>query len=437
MSGKVDAGRSEYVSNYNEREEVKLTETDVKQDSAQREELDTHDQYDLEYDDDDVSLNKCFSLCWKAKIITVEPIVFLYVFERYFAFLFSGLYYYQRFARDRLHAAGNYSITGEHFCINASYLDELLGEGTSDSVETNSTQLTLYVVLSGLVISIVSTIIIGPMTDSYGRKFALILVYVGRMFSELMALIIVYYSLDLNWFIVATVISSVFGDYGVFLMAITAYVTDISSVKMRLLRIGVLSLVSTISSGVTTVIGGTWINEVDCDFRSVVWGPFICCIIGILTSMFAIPESLSKDQRKLNRSAANNCQRLKVIWSGFMLYFRHKLVTIKLWIILFALLMVLTISRGAILIETYFFIRRPLEWSPEEIGLYGGYNSVTHGLGLLLLMPIAHAIGVSDVVLAIIGILSTFLGYLFTAGIKKTWHMFASKYNLYNSCTTY
>ena len=112
-----------------------------------------------------------------------------------------------------------------------------------------------------------------------------------------------------------------------------------------------------------------------------------------------------------------------------MLYFRHRLVTVKLWISLFVLLMLLTISRGSLLIETFFFIRQPLEWSPEQIGLYGGYNAVTHGLALLLLMPIALAVGIPDVLLAIIGVLSSCLGYLFIAGVKETWQMFASKYN--------
>lgn len=377
---------------------------------------------------DGVSLCECLSLCWKAKIITVEPIVFVYVLERLLLLLFSGLYYYQRFARDSLQASNHSkSISDEYFCIDASYLDERLGEGASDSVEDDATQLTFFVVLSSTLVSVTSTIIMGPLTDSYGRKFALISVFVGRMIGDLMILIIVYYNLDLNWFIVSSVIASIFGDYSVFTMGITAYVADISSLKMRLLRIGMLGLVTYISSAMSTVIGGTWINEVDCDFKSVAWAPFICCIIGVLASMFTFPESLSKHQRKLNRSSTQSCKGLKIIWSGFMLYFRRKMVTIKLWISLFVLLMLLTISRGALLIETFFFIRKPLEWTPEQIGLYGAYNSVTHGLGLFVLMPIALAIKISDVGVAIIGLLSSCLGYLLTAGVRKTWHMFASK----------
>ena len=382
---------------------------------------DTHDNRN-----DDLSFYECFSLCWRAKIITVEPIVFLYVLERYLVVLFSGLYFYQRFARDSLQAA-NYSTPGEYFCINASYLDKVLGEGASDSVEDNATELTFHIALSATVVSITSTVIMGPMTDLYGRKFALISVYIGRMIGELMILVIVYYSLNLNWYIASTVISSVFGDYGVFVMAVTAYVSDISSLKKRLLRIGVLGLATYISTGVITIVGGTWISEVDCDFKSVAWVPFISCVIGVLASMFTFPESLSKDQRKLKRLSAENCKGLKIIWSGLMLYFRRRLVTIKLWISLFVLLLLLTIARGALLIETFFFIRRPLEWSPEEIGLYGGYNAVTHGLALLLLMPIALAVGVPDVILAIIGVLSSCLGYLFIAGVRKTWQMFASR----------
>jgi len=106
---------------------------------------------------------------------------------------------------------------------------------------------------------------------------------------------------------------------------------------------------------------------------------------------------------------------------------KPKLVTLRLWICLLVLLLFITINRGTLLIDTYFFIRRPLEWSPEQIGYYGGYNSVTHGMALLLLMPIALTVGIPDVILAIVGVVCSGVGYLFIAGVKETWQMYASK----------
>ena len=367
---------------------------------------------------EEMKLSECVSLCWRNEIITIEPIVFLYIVERYLAFLLSSLYFYQRYARDKL----NETMT-EHFCINSSYLDDMYGDGTSDSVDRKAANLTFIVIVSSVVVIIASTIIIGPLTDQYGRKFALISVYVGRMISELFVLIIVYYELDLNMFIVSAVISSAFGDFGVFVMAVTAYVADISTHTTRLLRIGMISLINFVGIAVIIITGGIWIEEVNCDFRPIAWGPFVCSLVGILMSVFLVPESLPKGQRRIS----SNARGLKALWIGFSLYLKPKLVTLKLWICLVVLLLYITINRGTALIETYFFIRRPLEWGPEQIGYYGGYNSVTHGLALLLLMPIALALGIPDVILAIFGVVCSSVGYLFIAGVKETWQMYASK----------
>ena len=64
----------------------------------------------------------------------------------------------------------------------------------------------------------------------------------------------------------------------------------------------------------------------------------------------------------------------------------------------------ITINRDTQLTETYFFIRQPLEWSPEQIGYYEEYSSVTHGMALLILIPVVLIVGNPDVVLAMVGV---------------------------------
>jgi len=314
---------------------------------------------------EELSLHECVSTCWRHKVITVEPIVFLFVIERYLSLLFSSLYFYQKFARDKL----NETMT-EYFCINASYLDDVYGDGTSDSVDSKAANFVFLVVVGSVLAAVASTIVMGPLTDQLGRKFALISVYVGRMFGELFILIIVYYNLDLNLFIVSAVISSAFGDYSVFVMAVTAYVADISIHTTRLLRIGVLSLLTFAATALITITGGIWIDQVNCDFRPVAWGPFVFCLIGTVMSMFSVPESLPKEQR-----GASNVRGLKAIWIGLSLYLKPKLVTLKLWICLLILLIFITINRGTLLIENYFFITShswcAMQWSRIPVYCWG------------------------------------------------------------------
>lgn len=379
-----------------------------------------------------VKCDECLLLCWKAKIITVEPVTFLYMLGTYFSLSFTFQYYYQRYARDRLSSVNHtldYTVQ-HHFCITYDYLSAQVGPDLAtridDSAENDATHLTFLTGLCSMLMSIVSTVFMGPLTDRFGRKFAITSANFGSMISSLLVMIIVYYELDLHYFIAASVISSFFGGFGVLLMGTFSYIADISSYKTRSLRIGILELMIYISSALTSVLTGIWISEVDCDFAPVTWAPFICYIINTMYAFLVLPESLSKAQRQAKAKKAGG-NRLTALWKGILLYFRPKLVTLKLWICLTVLLVVIVNITGSTVIGTYFYIHQPLKWAPEQIGLYGGYSSVTHGLALLVVMPIALVIGVPDVGLAIIGVLCSCLGYLLTAGVRETWQMYASK----------
>ena len=368
--------------------------------------------------------SECYLLFWKAKIITVEPVAFFYTLGMYFSVSFTFQYFYQRYARERLPE----SVLQHHFCITDDYLNMTAGKGAVSAVEDHATHLTFLVALTGLLMSVASTIFIGPITDRFGRRFAIVSANFGGIIGSLFQMIIIYKELDLHYFIAANLVSSFFGGFGVLFAGSFSYIADVSSHKTRSLRIGILELMVYISSALTSVFVGIWLSEVDCSFTSLTWAPFISYVISLLYSLFLLPDSLSTAQRQQQAVAekiGNN--KLETLWKGILLYFRPKLVTIKLWICLGVLLIVIINITGSVTINTYFYIQRPLEWSPEEIGLYGGYNAVTHGLALLLLMPIALVIGVPDVILAIIGVLSSCLGYLFIAGVKKTWQMYASE----------
>jgi len=372
-----------------------------------------------------VKLNECCTLYWRTKIITVEPVTFLYMLGTYFTLSFAFQYYFQRYARDILQSA-NHTVRHD-ICISDEYLNSTVGKGADDAAEDDAAHLTFLIALSSMVMSVVSTVFMGPLTDRFGRKFAIASANFGSIISSLLIMIIVYQQLNVHYFIAANVVSSFFGGFGVLLMGTFSYVADTSSHATRSLRIGVLELMIYISSALTSVLSGIWLSEVDCNFTSLTWPPFICYIISLLYSLFVLPESLPKVQRQAKARKAGD-KGLTTLWKGVLLYFRPKVVTLKLWICLGVLSTVIINATGAITINTYFFIHYPLQWTPEQIGLYGGYSSVTHGLALLLLMPVALAIGVPDVVLAFIGVLSSCLGYLFIAGVRKTWQMFASKF---------
>ena len=392
----------------------------VKECENSKDEKNKSEEVDLE----EVDCNECYSLFWKAKIITVEPIIFFYTFATSFSVYFSYQYFYHRYARDRLPQPIS------HFCISEHYLNDATGNNdTFDEVEDRATHLTFLSTLTSLLISIVFTIIIGPLTDRFGRRFALVSVNFGSMINSLLVMIIVYLELNLYYYVGASLVSSFFGGYGSLFGASFSYVADISSHKTRSLRIAMIEMMIYVTAGLTSVLVGIWLSEVDCNFASLTWVPFCCYILSLLYTILLLPESVSEAQRQA-LAKKSGLNKLKVLWKGILLYFRPKLVTVKLWICLGVLLIVVMNITGSLTINTYFYIGKPLEWNPTQIGLFGGYSQLTHGLALLLVMPLAVIIGIPDVFLAIIGVIGSCLGYLLIAGVRKTWQLYASEFAL-------
>ena len=145
------------------------------------------------------------------------------------------------------------------------------------------------------------------------------------MLGELFTLIIVYHKLDLNFSIVSAAISCAFGDYGVFLMAITAYVADISTHRSR---IGVLNLIYNIYWLCVNCHHGVVFGLMRLIVTLDQWHGdymYVFCLVGILMLLFLVPESFPMEQQ----STSSNARGFKALWIGFSLYLKPKL---NLWI---------------------------------------------------------------------------------------------------------
>ena len=360
--------------------------------------------------------------CWSAKIVTVEPLLFIYSFGGAFFVPMFQQYLYQRYGHARIR-----NSTGEeYFCLNETFLDQVAGNGTNDEVEGESTRLVFYVTVTDIVTSVTAGLVIGPLTDRYGRKIALLLASFSSLLGTVVLICTVYLSLDLHYFILTSFVSASLGGYLVISMATLAYIADVSTLQTRTLRIGVLQAVQNVAQTLAFVTSGVWLQETQCDFRPLVWVMVACYFLSILYTIFMFPESLSYRQR-MNRTV-HKTKRLSAIWSGLQLFFRPKLVTAKLWVGLLALCVAQMNLNGAGLISTYFFIHKPLHWHPDQIGYFGSYNSILHGAMLTVGLPIAVVLGLSDLFLCIAALLISSGAYTLIGLVTTSWQMYASKH---------
>jgi len=369
-----------------------------------------------------ITVFDCLLQCWSAKIVTVEPLYFIYAFGVAFFVPMFQQYLYQRYGHARIRN----TTSDAYFCLNETYLDYVAGNGTNGAVEGDCTRLVFYVTVTDIVTSVTAGLVIGPLTDRYGRKIALLLASFSSLLGTVVLVCTVYLSLDLRFFILTSFVSASLGGYLVMSMATLAYIADVSTLKTRTLRIGVLQAVQNVAQTLAFVISGVWIQEIQCDFRPLVWVMVACYSLSILYTIFMFPESLSYKQR-INR-ATGKSKRLSAIWSGLQLFFRPKLVTAKLWVGLLALCIAQVNLNGATLISTFFFIHKPLHWHPDQIGYFGSYNSILHGAMLTVGLPVAVVLGLSDLLLCIAALLISSGAYTLIGFVTTSWQMYASKY---------
>lgn len=370
---------------------------------------------------DEIGTIRCLQLCWAAKIVTVEPLFFIYAFGVSFFVPVFQQYLYQSYGHARIRNA----TVEKYLCLNETFLDHVAGNGTNDEVQGESTRLVFYVTLTDIITSVTAGLIIGPITDRHGRKIALLLASFGSLLGSLVIICTVYLSLDLHFLILASFVSASLGGYLVMSMATLAYVADVSSHKTRTLRIGVIQAVHNLAQTLAFVVSGIWLQETSCDFRPLMWVIVVCYSASILYAIVMFPESLSYRQR-MNRTRKSN--GVVAICYGLQLFFKPTLVTVKLWVGLLALCIAQVNLNGASVISTYFFIHKPLDWSPEQIGYFGSYNSVLHGVMLTVGLPLALVIGCSDLMVCIVALLFSSGAYTLIGFVSTSWQMYASEY---------
>ena len=358
--------------------------------------------------------------CWSPRVITVGPLFFIYSFGVSFFVPVFQQYLYQSYGRARI-----LNVTIEKYvCLNETFLDHVAGKGTNDEVQGESTRLVFYVTLTDIITSVTAGLIIGPITDRHGRKIALLLASFGSILGSFVIICTVYLSLDLRFLILAAFVSASLGGYLVMSMAILAYIADVSTHKTRTLRIGVIQAVHYLAQTLAFIISGIWLQETNCDFRPLMWVIVVCYSLSFIYPIVMFPESLSHRQH-VNRTTKSNT--IISIFYGLKLFFKPKLVTIKLWVGLLALCIAQINLNGASVISTYFFIHEPLDWSPEQIGYFGSYNSVLHGVMLTVGLPLALVLGCSDLLVCIVSLLFSSGAYTLIGFVTRTWQMYASK----------
>ena len=307
--------------------------------------------------------------------ISVEPIMFLFMFSTYLYLALVELYFYQQFGLEALRDNSSFDMPNHSFCVNSKLLDKALGNGTNDVVEGRASLLILINSSLGQITSVVVALIAGPLSDKYGRKPILLFALIGNAAGAIFNMFLVYFKVEVYFFIASSLLMGVTGGFTIIMTVCVAYLADVSSQRWLTFRIAVLQAMLYISQALSDVITGQWLKRSGCFFDPLLWLSVGASILGILY-LFFVKEPFSKQTRLSNLKDRGGSKISALLLRGFKIFFAYGYSRWRLWFTLIILSISIINGIGAFELLTLFQVHDPLYWGPEQIGWYGLTNTV-------------------------------------------------------------
>lgn len=363
----------------------------------------------------------------RSKILTVEPIIFLFMFASFFKVQLYAQYYYVSYGTVLLQNT-SFPFPNGSFCLNSSEVDEYAGNGSYKAVETWSDNLVFYGEVASHVPAIIITILLGPLSDRFGRKPVLFLAGLGSAIEGILAILILHFKLSPFYFIGAYFIGGLFGSFTGVLAASFSYISDISSDKWRGFRIGVLEACFSLGIGFGQFSIGFWLQWNNCDFIQPMWLFIACNVAATFYAAVCIPESLSKQERMEN--AEKTAKGFKSIVRGLKVFtpgVEPRYSTWKLWAATLVAGIMVFNAAGTTFIAVYFLKAPPFDLGALMIGIYQTVQDVSKALSNTLLMAIFSALKIPEAAIAIFAVLFSSGCNLLTGFSNQLWHLLTSE----------
>ena len=367
-----------------------------------------------------------FLACRNAKIITVEPAIFLLMFARELYKPLYEQYYYVDYGLRTL-VNTSFPFPNGSFCLNSTEIDKYAGNGTYKTVEAYSNHLLMYGQIANRLPSMVVTLLLGPLSDRFGRRFIIIAPALGAILQSALSLTIVHFQWSPYYFILANFLSGITGGFVGVLAGGFSYVADVSSPKWRGFRIGVIEAVLGIAGALGQFVTGYWLLLINCDFIPPLWLTLSCNAGAVAYVLLLVPESLTESERE--EMAIKNPKGCKNIAKTFKIFLgkAQYRTTWKLWVSTLFIGTVVFSFGGYKLISVYFLKALPFDFDPLMIGYYQSAQSVSRAICNVVILPILLALRMSDAAVALVGLVTNCLCNLLTGFAEKTYQVFTSK----------
>ncbi|XP_064603058.1 lysosomal proton-coupled steroid conjugate and bile acid symporter SLC46A3-like [Liolophura sinensis] len=317
-------------------------------------------------------------------------------------------YLFHRMLDEKREIGASHSHNGTSSLGNSCYNNTSEEQEAEEMAERESAEWLLYIGLSNAVPGIFSTLVIGAITDSRGRKLGMVIPTVGTMIKMLLTMLVVKLNWPLYVLLIAGFLDGCLGSFGTCFVAALAYLADVTEPgKTRTFRITIVQALNGVCASAVSLGTGYFIRAAGF-FYPLVVALVLFTLVVFLVVLF-LPETVEPSDDPI--------MSFNRLTSTVKTYIKpregNKRPQLMLLLLAYLLLEMVLIGKGVL--STLFQMGFPFCWRSVKLGIWSAVGTTVQvSCMLLLLRPLTRC--VHENVVGVFGLLSE-IGELLMTGL--------------------
>lgn len=347
---------------------------------------------------------------------TVEPILLFFMFANFMLMPVLQQLIYHMICDETTGCSMDDQNTTHTRCNNPGEVEQ--------HVQTDASHWLLYINLANGMPSILSALVAGGASDKVGRKILIVGASAGGIINVIVIIMSSSAALPKYVYLFGAGVAGLFGGFTVINLAVYSYMADISSLKDRTSRFGILESMTFIGGSLSGVVSGLWIKNGHYTQPFYAVGLLYTIVFIIAISPHLIPESVNThDNNKITFNILKLTYQNLKSFIGLFVCSEH---SAALLLLLFIFLVVEINFIGLSDVIVLYSLGKPLCWSSDLIGYFLSAKVALNGIAALFLLPILSK-KLTDSVIVMIGLLSGAIALIIMGFAYHTWIMFTGK----------
>ena len=264
-------------------------------------------------------------------------------------------------------------------------------------------------------------LVLSPLTDTYGRRFLIILTLFGVFIKYAAACVIIYTEQHFWYMVAANGLEGITGTSLALFSVSFSYIADlVKDKKQRVFCIVIVEFMLMVSVMVSGLLSGILIDKFGFMIPAVICTTIL--LVSVMVAILFLPESLKSEKRIKPMSVADSLMRPFLFYTSKA--FKGKRLLYALFLLAFGFAELVGQNRSSL--ETLYLLGMPFCFSPTFVGYFGcarHFGEAAIGLGSVKFMQVY----ISNEAIAILGTVSSMVSYIVEALARSELMIFMGK----------